>query len=241
MAWKVNSFSSVSGMSISFTGSIVLVLGFSFLLVRTCRQPAGETLRRRCWKYLICALLVLGAYLCCWNGLMIWYRSTLSFSLLSSFSLSAFIPVSFLPVFQYNSLLTTQKIKKKNLCFFFKAFEYLSFCGPSRYSAIFIYVLVALPTPTVNSSADHQVASAWWALWNLAALLVISGHLEQNPFVCFLYMGVEPKIWDNPPNHPFVHRVWNHYFHHPFWGTIIFGNTHMDLVKFSGALYLIMM
>ncbi len=20
-----------------------------------------------------------------------------------------------------------------------------------------------------------------------------------------------------PPNHPFVHRVWNHYFHHPFW------------------------
>ena len=22
----------------------------------------------------------------------------------------------------------------------------------------------------------------------------------------------------NTPNHPFVHRVWNHYFHHPFWG-----------------------
>ncbi len=21
-----------------------------------------------------------------------------------------------------------------------------------------------------------------------------------------------------PPNHPFVHRVWNHYFHYPFWG-----------------------
>ena len=30
-----------------------------------------------------------------------------------------------------------------------------------------------------------------------------------------------------PPNHPFVHRVWNHYFHHPFWGgfTLIFGST----------------
>ena len=30
---------------------------------------------------------------------------------------------------------------------------------------------------------------------------------------------VEPKIWGwkTPPNHPFVHRVWNHYFHHPFW------------------------
>ena len=33
-------------------------------------------------------------------------------------------------------------------------------------------------------------------------------------------MGVEPKIGvgNYPPNHPFVHRVWNHYFHHPFWG-----------------------
>ena len=25
------------------------------------------------------------------------------------------------------------------------------------------------------------------------------------------YRGVEPKIWENPPNHPFVHRVF-HYF-----------------------------
>ena len=31
-----------------------------------------------------------------------------------------------------------------------------------------------------------------------------------------------------PPNHPFVHRVWNHYFHHPFWGTFIFGNSHVS-------------
>ena len=29
-----------------------------------------------------------------------------------------------------------------------------------------------------------------------------------------------------PPNHPFVHRVF-HYFHHPFWGSPIFGNTHI--------------
>ena len=36
------------------------------------------------------------------------------------------------------------------------------------------------------------------------------------------YMGVEPKIrvFVPPPNHPFVHRVWNHYFHHPFWGPL---------------------
>ena len=40
-------------------------------------------------------------------------------------------------------------------------------------------------------------------------------------------MGVEPKIGGfYPPNHPFVHRVF-HYLHHPFWGTIIFGNTHI--------------
>ena len=32
------------------------------------------------------------------------------------------------------------------------------------------------------------------------------------------------KIGVGPPNHPFVHRVF-HYFHHPFWGTLIFGNT----------------
>ena len=43
------------------------------------------------------------------------------------------------------------------------------------------------------------------------------------------YMGVSeniglklPKI---PPNHPFVHRDF-HYFHHPFWGTTIYGNVH---------------
>ncbi len=23
-------------------------------------------------------------------------------------------------------------------------------------------------------------------------------------------MGVEPKIWENPPNHPFVHRVFQY-------------------------------
>ena len=38
---------------------------------------------------------------------------------------------------------------------------------------------------------------------------------------------VFPKIVGNiPPNHPFVHRVF-HDFHHPFWATSIFGNTHI--------------
>ena len=31
------------------------------------------------------------------------------------------------------------------------------------------------------------------------------------------HIWVFPKIMV-PPNHPFVHRVWNHYFNHPFWG-----------------------
>ena len=40
-------------------------------------------------------------------------------------------------------------------------------------------------------------------------------------------MGVEPKIGvENPPNHPFVHRVF-HEINHPFWGVKfpIFGST----------------
>ena len=36
-----------------------------------------------------------------------------------------------------------------------------------------------------------------------------------------------------PQNHPFVHRVWNHYFHHPFWGfyPYFWFNTHMTLLQ----------
>ena len=41
-----------------------------------------------------------------------------------------------------------------------------------------------------------------------------------------------------PPNHPLKNRVWNHYFHHPFWGTIIFGNTHIYVGKVYNVLYL---
>ena len=34
----------------------------------------------------------------------------------------------------------------------------------------------------------------------------------------FGYMGVEPKNMGNPPKSSHFNRVWNHYFHHPFWG-----------------------
>ena len=32
---------------------------------------------------------------------------------------------------------------------------------------------------------------------------------QQVQPVRFDDLGVDPKIWENPPNHPFVHRVWN--------------------------------
>ena len=49
-------------------------------------------------------------------------------------------------------------------------------------------------------------------------------------FVCGLAGKLMfPKIGGfYPPNHPFVHRVF-HYFHHPFWGTTIFGNTQIEV------------
>jgi len=34
------------------------------------------------------------------------------------------------------------------------------------------------------------------------------------------------KWWVFPPNHPLKNRGFHH-FHHPFWGTTIFGNTHI--------------
>ena len=48
-------------------------------------------------------------------------------------------------------------------------------------------------------------------------------------------MGVNPKIWENHPNHPLKNRVF-HYFHHPFWGpTPIFGNIHIHTTGGSGS------
>ena len=44
---------------------------------------------------------------------------------------------------------------------------------------------------------------------------------------------VFPKIGVGPPHHPFVYRVFhlNIYFHHPFWGTTILGNSHIKISK----------
>ena len=40
------------------------------------------------------------------------------------------------------------------------------------------------------------------------------------------YMGVSKNSGFSPQRIRF-NRVF-HYFHHPFWGTLIFGNTHMN-------------
>ena len=46
---------------------------------------------------------------------------------------------------------------------------------------------------------------------------------ELFPFKKLTY-GCFLKWWVFPPNHPLKNRVF-HYFHHPFWGTLIFGTT----------------
>ena len=60
----------------------------------------------------------------------------------------------------------------------------------------------------------------------------VACHVSASPDGCFsdiwyLHVyGCFLKWWVNSPQIiPFVHRVF-HEFHHPFWGTTIFGNTH---------------
>ena len=45
-------------------------------------------------------------------------------------------------------------------------------------------------------------------------------------------VGVEPKIWvvKPPKSSTLFIGFWNHYFHHPFWGTNIFGNIQILLI-----------
>ena len=50
--------------------------------------------------------------------------------------------------------------------------------------------------------------------------------LAMGKRITIFSMWVFPKIGVGHPNHPMFNRIF-HYFHHPFWGTIIFGNTHV--------------
>ena len=47
---------------------------------------------------------------------------------------------------------------------------------------------------------------------------------------------VFPKIGAGPPNHPFSILIGLSIINHPFWGTPIFGNTHMQTHHFRAAL-----
>ena len=57
----------------------------------------------------------------------------------------------------------------------------------------------------------------------------LSGNMEKDAWDVNIW--VFPKIVGFfPPNHPWINRISN-YFHHLFWGTPIFGNTHMKFLK----------
>ncbi len=44
-------------------------------------------------------------------------------------------------------------------------------------------------------------------------------HVQVYNYSWYIYMGVSKNRGVYPPkSFEFVHRVWNHYFHHPFWG-----------------------
>ena len=52
-----------------------------------------------------------------------------------------------------------------------------------------------------------------------------------------LHMGVEPKIMGGPQIIHLIHRVWNHHFHHPFWGVFppLFLETSIYPTKLGGG------
>ncbi len=65
-----------------------------------------------------------------------------------------------------------------------------------------------------------------WVIW-WRFILMFSRGLESCIWVCHLDVS-KNRDGKTPPNHPLKNRVF-HYFHHPFWGTLIFGNTHLWL------------
>ena len=60
---------------------------------------------------------------------------------------------------------------------------------------------------------DFLTSSSWRLLYSLSRKKWVKLKTES-----MLRIWVFPKIMV-PPNHPMFNGVWNHYFHHPFWGT----------------------
>ena len=65
-------------------------------------------------------------------------------------------------------------------------------------------------------------------IFNTPPLTTLEFSWKHMPFLEYslLYMGVSKN--NGTPKSSHFKRVF-HYFHHPFWGTIIFGNTHKGI------------
>ena len=94
--------------------------------------------------------------------------------------------------------------------------------------------------PNLGFSLDYRGMNSWKLTWHpkidtwkrsfLLETIILRFHVSFREciYIEIYVIWMFPKIWEKTPNHPFVHRVWNHYFHHPFWGnfhTPIFGST----------------
>ena len=63
--------------------------------------------------------------------------------------------------------------------------------------------------------------------------LAVTSKKKSTDVPFFFNMGCFQKIVGLiPQNHPLKNRVF-HYLNHPFWGTLIFGNTHMLFFWFT--------
>ena len=69
-----------------------------------------------------------------------------------------------------------------------------------------------------------------------------SGTPVSNASACFFTRfktsphGCFQKYGEKKTNHPLKNRVF-HYFHHPFWGTPIFGKTHINSAPRNSSIY----
>ena len=85
--------------------------------------------------------------------------------------------------------------------------------GEERWGA-WRYWLVSFGDPwlVITAAASELQSGRFWV------------QIQEFGSRCETKKGCFQKYGFFPPNHPFVHRVF-HYFHRPFWGTFIFGNT----------------
>ncbi len=117
----------------------------------------------------------------------------------------------------YTIILTQQPHLFNFLAFPTKKTRQFVSCGTYRGAKWLAWQTSTLQRRELEAKSGGAVGSRVWTRW--------SWTIHWNLGNLGGYMGVEPKIgFFYPPNHPFVHRVF-HEINHPFWGSIIFGNT----------------